>query len=39
MAMMPKGKYKGYVNWPPQLKFFQDGIRITTTDTKYQMEN
>ena len=35
MARRPKGNYKAYVNIrPPQLQFFEDGIRITATDEK-----
>ena len=31
MARSPKGNYRAYVN---QLQFFEDGIKITATDTK-----
>ena len=35
MARRPKGNYKAYVNIrPPQLQFFEDGIKITVMDTK-----
>ena len=40
MARRPKGNFKAYVNQAPQLQFFEDGIKITATDTKYyQVEN
>ena len=34
MARRPKENYKAYVIRPPQLQFFEDGIKITAKDTK-----
>ena len=34
MARRPKENYKAYVIRPPQLQFFEDGIKIMAKDTK-----
>ena len=34
MARRPKGNYRLMLIRPPQLQFFEDGIKITVTDTK-----
>ena len=35
MARRPKGNYKAYVNQASSITIFQDGIKITATDTNY----